>query len=452
MPSDLPAEKDIALIILHGLGVEGSAALPWLLARTGARLQVIDTVAKTGALPGPVCADPRVACCEEAGFTLPADPATALYLRSPGIPPVNPVFTAIREAGVAHTTPTGYWLARHAPAGTITVTGTKGKSSTVSLTANLLRWGGVAAEEMGNIGRTPFEAAPAEGAVCVMELSSYMMHDLPPADIFHVVTSLYKEHTDWHGSHEAYAADKLGPFLRTPPAPGLTTRELASRLGAVPDSLRFMEDVVPVRDDALDLGPAGSLAPGELNGAFRAPSMLLALRAAAAICLARGLLTAEQIREALELHLPGWAGLPSRQQRIETQDGRLWIDDALATVPEATLSALIRWQDRPVQLILGGKDRGQDFTGLVEACAARADVALFVFDETAAQIAALAGKARMGSRLTACDSLEKAIDAARQHSAAGDVILFSPAAPSSAQHGNYAVRSGIYRARAGGHG
>ena len=136
-----------------------------------------------------------------------------------------------------------------------------------------------------------------------------------------------------------------------------------------------MEDVVPVRDGALDLGPAGLVEPGELNDAFRAPSMLLALRAAASICLARELLTPAQIREALSLHLPGWAGLPSRQQRIDTEDGRLWIDDALATVPEATLSALTRWQDRPVRLILGGKDRGQDFSALIEACAM---VAVFV--------------------------------------------------------------------------
>lgn len=440
------SEDDIGVLILHGLGVEGQAALPWFLERSPCRIIAIDTVEKTAALPAAIKENERLTLTGEKDFSLPVARNT-LYLRSPGIPPVNPVFTAVREAGIRHTTPTGYWIARHAPAGTITITGTKGKSTTTSLTANLLRWGGIAAEEMGNIGRTPFEAAPPPGAICVFELSSYMMHDLPQADIFHVVTSLYKEHTDWHGSMAAYAADKLRPFSFTPPAPGLISRELDPHLKTRPDSVRYMGDFAAIENGAIRIGDGPVLHPAELNDAFAAPSMALALRAAIAICLSRGLLAPDQVHRALMENLHSWHGLQSRQQPVATADGKLWIDDALATVPEATLSALARWSREPVHLILGGKDRGQDFTALLDACKAHQPIRLYLFDETGSAIHPLATERKLESGLF--NGLEEAIAAAAKASKPGEIILFSPAAPSSSVHGNYRVRSAIFQKIAG---
>lgn len=441
------AETDAQLIIIHGLGVEGRAALPYFLERCECPILLVDTPDKTQGVIAEHQDGERLRATSEQGFVIPPrhDKGAILYLRSPGIPPTNPVFSAIRQAGIVHTTPTGYWLWRHAPKGTITITGTKGKSSTASLTASLLRWTGTAAEEMGNIGRTPFEAAKSTEAVCVFELSSYMMHDLLPADIFHVVTSLYTEHTDWHGSHEAYASDKLRPWLMQPPAPGLTTRAIASYLKDMPEGVRYFEDIVPITAGTLFLGGGMTLRPADYNDAFKAPTLVLALRAAIAIVKARGLAEPEAIFEALEAHLPGWAGLASRQEIIPTTDGRLWVDDALATVPEATESALARWARQPIHLILGGRDRGQSFTDLLATCALRQDVQVYAFGATATKIREAADEVGILSHCAVANSLEDAIGRARRGAREGEIILFSPGASSQDVHGNYKVRSSIFR-------
>lgn len=445
------SEQDISLLIMHGLGVEGRATLPWFLERSTCRIIAIDKAEAVERLPDELRRNERISFVEENRVTVPEENRdTTLYLRSPGIPPRNKVVAAMAEAGIASTTPTGYWIAQHAPAGTITITGTKGKSSTASLTASLLKWCGVKAEEMGNIGRTPYEANPGPDTVCVFELSSYMMHDLPQADIFHTVTSLYTEHTDWHGTHEAYAEAKMRPWFFDPPAPGLTSGELKPYLPEKPEGVRYFEDVVPITAGTIFLGQGLTFRPADYNEAFKAPTMVFALRTAIAIAKSRGLAEPATMYDTLEKHLPTWSGLECRQQIITSTDGKIWVDDSLATVPEATESALTRWARTPIHLILGGKDRGQSFGDLMATCALRQDVRLYGFGDTLGKLADAAEEAALGVRFHGTKTLEDAITMAAAAAKEGEIILFSPAASSSEIHGNYKVRSGIFRQYASG--
>ena len=439
------SENELHTLIIHGTGVEGTAALNWFLDRSPAQIIVIGREEDLAALAAGESAKNRLTCQTETTFCSNPLPGTGpvLYLRSPGIPPTNPVFEKIRAAGLPHTTPTGYWLARHAPEQLITITGTKGKSSTASLTALVLQWAGLKAEAMGNIGRTPFEARPSPETICIFELSSYMMHDLPPVSSLHVVTSLYREHTDWHGSHEAYAQDKLRSFFTTPPSQGLVTKDIARRLPADQKNITFLEEAAPMNDGVLSLGTEDiNITPASLNDTFNAPSLLLALRAAAAICLTKALLSSEELKSVLEQNLPDWQGLPNRQQIIPSTDGIVWVDDALATVPEATLSALGRWQDSHVHLLLGGKDRGQDFTALLRQCEARGStLTVYSFDETDRAVQQAAGKCPV----VHCASLAKMIETAAGKAQPGDIILFSPAASSAPPFANYRERSAVFQ-------
>ncbi len=429
---------DTSRIVLHGLGVEGRAALAWFVQHQSATITVIDSPEKFDNLPTELKQHAAISHHTESRWLENrhnTKPPT-LYLRSPGIPPGNAVFQAIQAAGIPHTTPTGYWLAKHAPRNTITITGTKGKSSTASLTAHLLRWAGRDAREMGNIGRTPFEETTTPETICVLELSSYMMHDLPRLDAFHAVTNIYKEHTDWHGTHAAYRQDKLRSFLQQPPARGIAPAELLSELPS-PEGITTFEAHARIEGDTLIFGGQHTLTPATLHPAFSAPSMLLALRASIAICLASTLLQAEHIAKSLTENLATWPGLPSRQYVIPTTDGIIWVDDALATVPEATLSALTRWQGYRIHLLLGGADRGQHFDALLAHCSPRDNIRLYAFSQTAARLTTDA--------LSTHDSLEAMVEAARQNAAPGDIILFSPAAPSAPPHANYLERSRIFQ-------
>ncbi|MDR9370764.1 Mur ligase family protein, partial [Conexibacter sp. JD483] len=131
-------------------------------------------------------------------------------VRSPGVSIHRPELFALRAGGTPVTTATSLWLAERGGRGVIGVTGTKGKSTTAALIAHLARAAGVATDLAGNIGVPALDlldAPPAE--LAVIELSSYQIADLATGTEVAIVTNLYREHVDWHGSEEAYQADKL---------------------------------------------------------------------------------------------------------------------------------------------------------------------------------------------------------------------------------------------------
>ena len=134
--------------------------------------------------------------------------------------------------------------------------------------------------------------------------------------------------------------------------------------------------------------------------------------------------------------------LPSRQEKVPSTDGRDWINDALATVPEAVLHALTRFADRDITLLLGGADREQNFTALACRLSGMPRVTSLAFGSTAGRLedALTAQKARF----TACESFEAAIETAAKVTPPGGVILFSPAAASEPPHDNYTVRARIF--------
>lgn len=432
-------------ILLHGLGMEGTAALSWLLSVSPAAITLVDRPERLAELRSTFPAEREITCLDEiAAFAKISqlDPST-IYLRSPGIPPDNALVQAALTAGLSMTTPTGYWLATAAPPETVTVTGTKGKSSTVSLAAALLEAAGRKALAVGNIGVPPFMAEIIPDTVLIVETSSYMMHDLPPLPFLHVVTSLYHEHTPWHGSHAAYAAAKFGPFSRPASARGIVTSTLAEKARAAGGSPAIAEEIVPARDNCLDI--AGErICPAELNDAFAAPSLFAALRMATAIAIEGRFISREAAADALRKLLPGWRGLPSRQFCLDTEDGILWVDDALATVPEAVLSALTRWADRPVHLLLGGADRGQDFLPLTRHFASIQQLHLYSYGDTDEKVARAAEEAGVSGRLSRFGTFEDMILTARNRAQPGDVILFSPAAPTAPPHRDYRERAALF--------
>ena len=405
-------------VVLHGLGVEGRAAREALTA-AGAVLTVVDS-----GVPDTTPAD-------AVRFT-----RDTLYLRSPGIPPTEPLHARALASGCTVTTPTGWWLATLAPPGTITVTGTKGKSTTTAMLAAILNAGGVASAPYGNIGAPPFGPSLPTEAAPVVELSSYMCQDLlPPADgrrWFHLLTSLYKEHTDWHGGEAPYRAAKLRPFRFEPPCPGAAPEAVVQVEGL---SVPALEAALPLDGAALRLRSGLDLRG--MNDAFASPAAVLALRAAAVAAMP---LLGDRLEGAVRRAAAEWRGLPSRQACVPSADGKVWIDDALATVPEATQAAIMRFGGAPLRLVLGGKDRGQDYTGLAAIIGRLPDARAYGFGGVAAKLQA--------AGVPTFASFEDAVRAAAADCPAGGTVLFSPAAPSGQPHKDYKERAAIFAALA----
>jgi UDP-N-acetylmuramoylalanine--D-glutamate ligase len=344
-----------------------------------------------------------------------------LILRAPGVPPSHEGLRALAPLAPV-TTYTGLWLSHHRDRVLATITGTKGKSSVTDLCARLMQALGRDVRAGGNIGIIP--SRPEGDERYVLELSSYQCHDLLACAPIHAVTSLFVEHTDWHGGHRAYRAAKFHPFTLHPTPKAVLPASLRAELPAGVEAHLI--------DDTIEQIKARGV-----SDPVRAHNGAMALTIAR-LALPKG--AAEDALSALLGLLNQSEGLPSRRARIATEDGITWIDDALATIPEATRAALEALPGRTaVHLILGGKDRGQDFSQFGQWLSEQAHVSVYAYSETLPKI-----EAAYSGRLQSFDDFASLLDAVRGAAAPGDIVLFSPAAATPEPRQNFQDRASSF--------
>ncbi|MGW9039612.1 UDP-N-acetylmuramoyl-L-alanine--D-glutamate ligase, partial [Streptomyces sp. NPDC055721] len=145
------------------------------------------------------------------GATLPT--GTELIVTTPGWRPDKPLFAAAAEAGVEvwGDVELAWRLRGPGAAPWLAVTGTNGKTTTVRMLASILEAAGLRTAAVGNIGVSLLDAVLGDEPydVLAVELSSYQLHWAPSVRVHSAaVLNLAPDHLDWHGSMEAYAADK----------------------------------------------------------------------------------------------------------------------------------------------------------------------------------------------------------------------------------------------------
>jgi UDP-N-acetylmuramoylalanine--D-glutamate ligase len=357
-----------------------------------------------------------------------------VVVRSPGVSIHRAELARLREQGVPVTTATSLWLAERGGERVVGVTGTKGKSTTAALTHHLLRAAGVDALLAGNIGAPALDLLDGDpAATAVVELSSYQIADLAQGPEVAVVTNLFSEHLDWHGSPEGYREDKLRllglPGVRRCVLPAHD--ELLAAIEPAAPTLRFGDagGWHVLDDGALALGDRRVLGRDELplRGDHNALNLCAALTALQALAVDPPPLPAA---------LAGLRPLPHRLEVVLERDGVTWVDDSISTTPESALAALASYDSSPVVLIAGGQDRGQEYGELARAIAARAGepahaVTLVGVPSTGPQLLAAAAEAGVPEeRALSASDLAQAVSVARACARAGAVVLLSPAAPS----------------------
>jgi UDP-N-acetylmuramoylalanine--D-glutamate ligase len=370
-----------------------------------------------------------------------------VVVRSPGVSVHRPELRRLREAGVPLRTATGLWLAEREGRGVIGVTGTKGKSTTAALACHLARAAGRDAHLAGNIGVPALDLLDADpGALAVVELSSYQIADLEAGPEVAVVTSLFREHLDWHGTEEVYRAEKL----RILGLPGVRVAVLNARsepLAQAPRGARVALAAYGV-PGGWDLTPRGIELRGELAlasaelplpGEHNALNLCGALTALEAYDLAP-----KPLAEALR----GFRPLPHRLEAIAERDGILWVDDSISTTPESTLAALASFPGREIVLIGGGQDRGQDYAGLAGELARRGAMLVGVPSTGSRLVAAARAAGVPPAHAIEATGMESAVAVARDLGASGAVILLSPAAPSYDHFRDFEDRGERFRALA----
>jgi UDP-N-acetylmuramoylalanine--D-glutamate ligase len=494
------ALHDTTVLIL-GLGTSGLAMARWC-ARAGARVTVSDTrtdppqrarLAEEWPEARFICAAPDAA--------LLAQVQPALILKSPGLSPaqVAPLLEAARGADLP------VWgeldlfsqaLAEHrskrdyAPE-VLAITGTNGKTTVASLTAQLLERAGKTVALAGNIGPTMLDTLAARldaddlPQVWVLELSSFQLADMaapaladeataptPFEPTAACVLNLTQDHLDWHGNMAAYAQAKARVFgtqglmvlnrddpqvMAMLPAPvkGRPLRRWTSVGAGMPDTpgafgLEQVHGMVwLVRAQELDptvkirKGQAAEdlhmqrLMPAEalrIRGRHNAVNALTALAlAAAAGCALAPLLYG--LRE--------YRGEPHRVESIGFLGEVEFFDDSKGTNVGATAAALAGLgADRKLVAILGGEGKGQDFTPLAAPIAKVARAVVLIGRDATLIRNALAGT---GVPLLDAQDMHHAVTLAMRQARGGDAVLLSPACASFDMFDNYAHRAQVFR-------
>jgi UDP-N-acetylmuramoylalanine--D-glutamate ligase len=369
---------------------------------------------------------------------------------SPGIPYTHPLAVAARTGSVPLLSELelGYRLAR---APLVCVTGTNGKSTTTDLIGALLRAAGREVEVCGNIGRALCDVAetvPAAGFL-VVEVSSFQLETVDRLKPWIAVwLNLTPDHFDRHGDLASYGALKQRLFARQDSGDWAVWNaddpEVMRRRAGAAGWLEFARQRVVEQgaDEAggeLWLARRGGREPLlaarelRLRGAHNRANALAALAA---------VLPLEIAPEVLRGVLRGYPGLEHRLEPVARVEGVEFVNDSKAT-NAGSLEVALQSFERPVVLIAGGRDKGQDFRPLAPLVE-RAVAHLVLIGEGADALAA----AWPQVPATRAPSLAAAVDAAFQRARDGGhgVVLLSPGCASFDMFRDYDDRGRRFKA------
>ena len=340
-----------------------------------------------------------------------------VIIKSPGVSLYHPALRAQPTTSILN-----LWLAEPHASKTVCVTGTKGKSTTAALLTHTLKALGKKAALLGNIGVPITEFSAQEKGYAIIEVSSYQAAGLTETCDIGVVTSLYPEHLDWHGSLKTYYRDKLNLLARSKmQIVNAEALETAKEYGfSLKDAVLFNHSSglhikngqIFDRDTPVGLPKNPHLA--------RAHNLVN-------ICAVLEVLRRLGIepKDALP-KMETFSGLPHRQQELGEKNGVLFVDDSISTTPQSAIAAMDVYAGRPITILVGGFDRGIDYAPLVDYARKRKINALVCMGKSGQRIF----EQLKTSNAFLCDSLQAAFKLALEKTPAGGVVLLSPAAPS----------------------
>ena len=365
-----------------------------------------------------------------------------IIVRSPGISPYRSALRVARAAGVSFTTGTNLWMAEHPQARTLCITGTKGKSTTSALLHHLLREAGARVGLAGNIGVPLVSCAANSADWWVVELSSYQICDLEATPWLTLFLNLSDEHLDWHQGTDHYRRDKLRLARLAPDG-----RLFAN--GADPVLRAALED----RPDThwFNQAPGVHLAEHRLwEGGRPLPQLPAAPGDHNLVNLAAALAVADALDlrpDSLARACDAFEGLPHRLTTLGSVRGIRLVDDSLSTTPVATLAALQALHDLPaVTVLVGGMDRGLDWSQHAEAFKAAAPHALVALPDNGARVLEALGSGGLAppAGLHLAADMSEAVTRALALTPAGGAVLLSPGAPSFPHYADYRERAAAF--------
>ena len=322
----------------------------------------------------------------------------------------------------------------------IGVTGTKGKGTTSTLIYEMLKAFGKRVFLGGNIGVPVLDfvrdVSPDDWVV--LELSNFQLYNLTYSPHIAVCLMIVPEHMDWHPNIDEYAEAKANLFRHQKPediaiyfADNEYSAKIASyspgkkipffrRPGAYMDDAKVMVDGSEIIDKS----------EIKLLGEHNLQNICAALTAVWQV---------EQNRDAARRALVSFSGLEHRLEFSGETDGVKYIDDSFGTAPETTIVA-IKAFEQPKVIILGGSDKGADFTALAQEIKNSNVRQAIIIGQITDKITQALNNAGFTAITTGLSSMTEIVDKARELAKPGDVVLLSTGAASFGMFKNYKDR------------
>jgi UDP-N-acetylmuramoylalanine--D-glutamate ligase len=357
------------------------------------------------------------------------DEAWDLIVPSPGVPLDLPGLERARSRGVAVTGEVEL-AAPYLLGPVIGITGSNGKTTTTSLVGHILERSGTPAQVGGNIG-TPVIAmteTSRNDQWHILELSSFQLETIR-AFRAHVAVCLNvtQNHLDRHHTFEKYASAK-GNLFRTQRVGDYAVLNADDEVCRSFAALTAAEPVWFSGRDIGNLMPAGEV---PIPGRHNAENVMAAAAAARLAGVAESAIAAAvKTFQAVEHRLEFVAGI----------DGVRFYNDSKATSVDATMKAIDSF-DGSLWVILGGKDKGSDYTVLRDRLHRKAHAALLIGSAAEKIGSQLAG----ATKLVQSGTLECAVAEAWKYARPGDTVLLAPACASFDQFQSYEHRGRVFK-------
>lgn len=412
-------------VAIAGYGIEGKASFDYWCAK-GAEVTIAD---ERDSLSVPA---------EAAGAILGTDAFSELgdfdlIVRSPSINPAklpygDKVWSATNE------------FLKECTAPIIGVTGTKGKGTTSSLTAAILKESGRTVHLVGNIGVPAIQelANINKDDIVVYEMSSFQLWDAQKSPHIAIILMLEPDHLDVHATFEEYVEAK-SQIVRHQSADDVAlyhpTNQWSSEIAhsgasqpvryGIPDDGQVYVDGDAFYIEDTRICPVDAL---QLVGEHNRENACAAISAA---------LAAGAERSAVEAGLKSFHGLNHRLKFVRTVNGVSYYDDSIATTPGSAIAAL-RSFTAPRFIILGGSSKGAVYDEIVAECRA-ANATVIAIGQTGETIARLCAEQDVAChRVTGL--MDEVVAKAHEIAPEGSVVMLSPASASFDQYDNYSHR------------
>lgn len=328
------------------------------------------------------------------------------------------------------------------PAPIIGVTGTKGKGTTASLIASILRASGHTVHLVGNIG------VPALGElgsikpedVVVFELSSFQLWDLKKSPHIAVVLMIEPDHLDIHENLDDYIGAKSNIRRHQTQSDVCIyhpSNEWSQRIAGASNQGKMIRYATP-EDSGVYAAEntffvqklaLASVEAVQLVGAHNVDNACAAITAA---------LQYGDVATAIDEGLRSFTGLPHRLKLVREVEGVRYYDDSIATTPGSAIAAL-RAIDQPKLLILGGYDKGADYNELIALCT-KTDTRVLAIGANRQKIAELCKKHGAAYAELAATTMHDIVQEAKKLAPADGAVILSPAAASFDMFKSYADR------------